>query len=178
MITKKLLEEMFDYNPDTGVLTWKQRPVSHFKTETGSKIFNTKYSGKVAGHISTHALAGYVHVGINGKLYTAHRVIYMMVVGNWPKEIDHINGDRADNRWCNIREVDRLTNNKNIKRRADNKSGVTGVYWFDKTNRWMCYIDHEGSRIHLGYFKSKEEAITARKTAEVKYNYHDNHGRN
>ena len=177
MITKKMLEEMFIYDPETGFLTWKRRPAGHFKTKAGFNVFNAKYPGKRAGHISNYSDGEYSQVGINGKLYKTHRVIHMLMLGKWPNEIDHINGVRTDNRWCNLREVDRLANAKNAKRRADNKSGVTGVYWFAKTGRWMCYIDHKGSRIHLGYFKRKEDAISVRKEAEVKFNYHENHDR-
>lgn len=106
--------------------------------------------------------------------YKAHRVIWLLVVGYWPKdEIDHINQIRDDNRWVNLREVTRTENAKNLARRRDNKSGVTGVFWNPINENWRVAVSSKC----FGSFKTKEEAIKVRKAAEIKYGFHPNHGK-
>jgi hypothetical protein len=91
--------------------------------------------------------------------------------------IDHINGDRSDNRITNLRSVSHSGNTKNAKRRGDNLSGMTGVSFFRPKGTWRARINHNGETILLGYFRTYEEAVAARKAAEKIYEYHENHGR-
>ncbi len=89
----------------------------------------------------------------------AHRAAFLYVLGVWPKqEVDHINGDRADNSWINLRPVSPNQNRRNTALRSDNESGVVGVGYHKKRKQWRARI----AKRHLGWFKTKEEAIAAR----------------
>lgn len=100
------------------------------------------------------------------------------MTGEWPNEIDHINHVRDDNRWINLRDGTRSDNQKNASMRTDNKSGFLGVSWSNEVNKWraQAMVNHKVKS--LGYFDDKFEAICARASANNKYGYHENHGRN
>lgn len=160
------IRSMFRYDPNTGVLirvwrkTWKGNVVYHGKPITSS----TKN--------------GYSQVNINKRPYATHRVIFVYMTGKEPPcDVDHINGDRSDNRWSNLRLVDRAENLKNTGLRPTNTSGVIGIS-FDKSKRkWHAYINSAPNvRLNLGYHTTKDSAIAARKAAEKVYAYHENHG--
>jgi len=88
---------------------------------------------------------------------------------------DHINGDKADNRVCNLREATNQQNHANRGAQRNSTSGVKGVYWFKPQQKWKAQICVNKRSIVLGYFATKEEAITARKAAEDKYHGHWKH---
>lgn len=103
-----------------------------------------------------------------------------MHYGEWPSQfLDHVNGDPTDNRIANLREVTNQENCKNKSINRNNKSGVIGVFFYDHGGYqyWVAYIRAEGRHIGLGYFKRYEDAVAARKQAEIDYGYHHNHGR-
>jgi len=173
------LREILDYNPETGVLTWKERPKEMFQSgyKDGAaqcKTWNKRYANKPAEGIGC---GGYVRVNILGNRYLAHRLIWRMVTGEVPVEIDHINGIRADNRWCNLRAADRSTNMRNLHIRSDNTSGVTGVSKCNRDNVYIAYINIDGRMVVLGRFNTLKEAADARQKANVEYGFHENHGR-
>jgi hypothetical protein len=174
-MTAQYAAECFCYDETTGVLTWRNRPKSHFPTERGWVSFNAQRSGKVVNSISK---AGYIKVGVNGISYLAHRIAWLIATGAWPEaDTDHINGVRTDNRLSNLRSVNRSTNAKNTKRKLNNSSGVTGVSWVARDRLWAVQItDNSGGR-KATYFKNFDDAKEARKDAERKLNYHPNHGR-
>lgn len=162
------LRKILDYNPETGVLTWKKR-------EGLKGSWNAKYAGKPAftsgnGH-------GYWCGAINSKNLLAHRVIWKLVYGSEPDQIDHINGIRSDNRLENLRNVSPQENQRNCVRQRNNVSGATGVIWNKQARKWHSKIVVNGKELHLGFFVDFEAAVAARKNAEVKYNFHANHGR-
>lgn len=97
-----------------------------------------------------------------------------MHYGNWPQHIDHINGDRLDNRIENLREVDRAENMKNMRMPADNTSGFVGVT--RHYEKWKAQITVNGKHIYLGRFDHKKDAIAARIAANRKFGFHENHG--
>jgi hypothetical protein len=92
-----------------------------------------------------------------------------MVYGEWPRQLDHINNDRADNRIANLRLATNAQNGANRGPPRTNTSGVKGIYWFKPKQRWSAEIIVDGRRIMLGYYKEKEDAIMARMEAEAKY---------
>jgi hypothetical protein len=99
------------------------------------------------------------------------------MTGEFPEDqVDHIDGNGLNNIWTNLRPVTRGENNKNIRKRADNTSGTTGVYWDKRSRKWQVKIKLLGCYKHLGLFDSKEDAIAVRKAAEVFYGFHENHG--
>jgi hypothetical protein len=161
MLTQERLKELLDYDEKTGVFTWKADGRRHV-------------AGSIAGHEKPN---GYLHLWIESKKYHAHRLAWLYVHGNMPKhQIDHINHNRADNRIVNLRDVSPLENQRNASLRNDNSSGVCGVC-FDKTrNKWISRIKLEGKRKNLGRFHDFFAAVCARKSAEVKYGFHENHG--
>lgn len=175
-----LLRELLVYNPTTGEFVWRERTPAHFAPtarrtpEWLCRWWNTRFANTQAGSYDPHK---YLLIRVNGTDYRAHRIAWMLTHGEAPLFIDHINGDPTDNRLCNLRSVSREDNAKNAKRRTDNQSGVTGVSYFRPKNTWRARINYKGATITLGYYRSKEEAIAARKAAETLYLYHTNHGR-
>lgn len=178
MITPNYLRECMDYDPQAGVLTWKIRPPFHFSdgtkaAEHQAAIWNAKYAGKEAFlGIGNH---GYRTSSVGGKRFTGHRVAWAIHYGEWPEgEIDHINGNRCDNRIANLRDVSRRENAKNL---ATKSGRVRGVYWYPPTSRWAVKIQSDGVQRHIGYFINKNDAIAARQDAERRLGFHENHGR-
>jgi hypothetical protein len=173
-LTAEIARKLIAYDPDTGVLTWLPREREWFKTDRSWKGWNVQFSGKQAGYAGTK---GYIYVCILEKPYRAHRVAWLLMTGSWPEnEIDHINHDRADNRFVNLRDVPHLDNHRNMSIRVASASGVTGVYWHKTFRKWHAYIKVNGRGLHLGSFSEKHDAISARKAAEIEHSYHPNHG--
>lgn len=174
-INQQYLQECFSYNPVTGVLRWRERPVRHFNSEHRAKIFNAKFSGSEAGAIMRDN--SYYRVGLIGNKYLAHRLIWMLKNNEWPDQIDHINGNGLDNRFNNLRNVDNQTNLLNKKVYSNSMSGISGVRWSKSRKKFQVYIGITGNFTHLGYFKDKFEAVCCRKSAEIKAHFHQNHSR-
>lgn len=159
------LLQLLDYDPETGALTWRSRP--------DHPAFNTRWAGMPA---FTAVERGYKQGRIFGALHYAHRIIWRMVTGEVADDIDHINGDRSDNRMENLRNVSRTENMRNRRLTARNQTGVHGVRPTDY-GTWQVYIGAGGKRTKcVGSFPTKEQAIAARKNWEVKLGYHPNHG--
>lgn len=166
--TPRQLWELLDYNPHTGVFVWKERP--------GLKAFNSRFAGKIA---FTHTDSKGSKVGkLFDHPYKAHRVAFAMVHGRWPKAnmcIDHINGDRCDNRIANLREVTVAVNNRNKAKERNSRTLRVGIRY--RSGGWEATIKYNCRNIHLGRFDRFEDAVAARERAEAKYGFHKNHGR-
>lgn len=173
-LTQDYVRSLFHYDPETGVLTWKERPLSHFSCQRAWNSTNTRCAGKPAGGLDSN---GYVEVGIDGKIYKAHRVIWLLQTGEWPDEIDHDDGTRHNNIFENLKNGSHAGNMLNKSKRRDNKSGVCGVGWHQIDRRWVAFITVNGKQLRLGGFVSKEDAIAARLVAEVQYGFGETHGR-
>lgn len=173
-ITQSHLKECLSYDQYTGVFTWLVRPIRHFTCLQSWKCFNTKYAGKEASHVNSR---GYAVIKIRpfGSLM-AHRLAFLYMDGSIPIEVDHIDHIRSCNKWENLRPATRNINGKNLSFYKSNKSGVMGVCWFKQYSKWAAQIMSNGKPIHLGYFEKKSNAIAARKEAEQKYLFHENHG--
>jgi len=147
-ITPEILREVFDYNPDTGVL----RRRKNGKVVTGSVV-------NPWGHLVVRVL---------GKNMLIHRVAFSIVNGRFPtKCIDHINGNSADNRIANLREASVSENGRNTLGKRNSTTGILGVSWSRALRKYQAQIGINGRNIHLGFFSSKEEAAKARRAAEV-----------
>lgn len=171
---------LLSYNPKTGVFTWRPRDRTWF-TDTPTRSaewqctwWNARFANAQAGTLDPY---GYIVIRLLKVDYRAHRLAWLLMTGEPPVFIDHINGNRSDNRFVNLRSVEHAENTKNAKRRADNTAGVTGVSYFAPKNTWRARINDNKRTITLGYFRTKKEAIAARKAAEKVYAYHKNHGR-
>lgn len=173
-LTQEILKDLLEYNPETGELIWKHRDVKYFKNPKRSGYWNARWPGKIAlGAING---SGYKSGMILGNNVQAQRMIWMLVYGEWPDQVDHKNGDRTDNRLCNLENVCQSKNQRNAFQRKDNTSGATGVYWHVRDNLYNAKIFVSGKSIWLGEFKDFDEAVAARKMAEEKYGFSPRHG--
>ena len=147
--------DKYTYNPATGAIVNKKR-----------------------GYCSTRPNgAGYLELSIRGKKFLQHRVAWFIMTGTWPVEVDHINGVTTDNRAVNLRSVSHQSNQRNMKLFRSNTSGHTGVRWNKINNKWRAVIVVDAKEINLGSFLKLDDAIKARKLAEQKFGFHENHGR-
>lgn len=175
---KSYLHECFKYDGSTGVLYWAKRPLPHFSRDMTWGSFNTRHAGKEAGYSKAGKHNSYIHLGLDGIDTRAHRIIYFMFNdGDQDMHIDHIDGDGINNRLENLRLVDVTENQRNARLRKLNKSGVSGVFWCKSSGQWRAAIRFGGKLVYLGLRKDWFEAVCLRKSADVKYNYHPNHGR-
>ncbi len=154
-LTADQLKDMLDYDAGTGVFVWKTRP---------SKAVR---AGDVAGCVEKRI--GYITIGIAGRVYKAHRLAWLYVYGSWPKGlIDHINGNKADNRIDNLRDVFADGNSQNVRKpNRRNKSGFMGVIWFQ--NKWRASMSVNGKSKWLGDYSTPEEAHQVYLEAKRKY---------
>ena len=174
-LTQQELQALLDYDPLTGVLTWKPRTEVTMPNASRRKAFNATHAGNVA--FTADDGSGYRIEGINGTVIRAHRVIFKMVYGYEPDFIDHDDHDRSNNRLKNLKDVTFGQNRRNQSKLLHNTSGITGVCWDNAQQKWMANISVNNKNKFLGRFDSKEEAIQARADAEVFYDYHRNHGK-
>lgn len=159
---------------------WKTRSTDSFNEREGRTLthianaWNAAWAGKPA--FTAKAKNGYLKGAINGGNFYAHRVIWKLVHGSEPDDIDHDDGDRSNNRLINLFDRSRWDNLKNRKISKNNTSGTLGVSYSTRHSLWQAVIYHNKKPIHLGWFKLKEDAVRARKDAETVYTYHPNHG--
>jgi hypothetical protein len=152
MLTQERVKELFDYNPETGELVRKVSTSSNAK------------AGDVAGSPNNR---GYLVTQINRERYLNHRLIWLHVHGFFPEhQIDHINRIRSDNRLENLREVSQSCNMRNACQKSNNTSGVQGVHWFKRDQKWQAHIQTGKKNHHLGYHSSFLEAVCHRLAAE------------
>jgi len=154
-LTAERARAVLSYDPTSGIARWR--------VHSGSRG-----AGETAGSSRPD---GYLHVGIDYADYRLHRVIWLMVTGSWPVgEVDHFNGDHADNRWSNLRDVTSLQNKHNIeKRRGSNP--YLGITWHKEKGRWMAAIRHGGKKLFLGYHDSPERARDVYLEAKSRLHY-------
>lgn len=161
------LRQLLIYSPETGKLTWRER---------GDPPWDARYAGKAA--LTGLNRDGYPSGKIHGRTMAAHRVIWALCSGEWPSnQIDHINGDRSDNRISNLRHVTHAENGMNQKRRVTNTTGYTGVTWRKDCSRWQATIRHNGRAKHLGYFDTAEDAHQRRREEQARLGFHPCHGK-
>lgn len=174
--SQEALRQLLDYDPETGALTWRERGPEFFrghKPKSISVTWNKRHAGNQAGSIS---VIGYVALSLVGQQFHAHRIIWKMMHGEDAEEVDHINGDRSDNRLANLRSVPKSENAKNKRKSKRNSSGCTGVAWSKNAGKWIAEIQCSGVREYLGCFDRLEDAKAARKLAEMRLGFHENHG--
>lgn len=146
-LTQERLKQLLHYCPESGTLTRK--------TTTSSR----SQAGQRTGNIGQQR--GYRLLSVDNKQYQAHRLIYLLQTGTWPKTIDHINGDKADNRWSNLRSVTQQQNVHNQKIRTNNSSGYKGVSFDKRAKKFEACIKLNYKKIFLGYFEDPKLAHEA-----------------
>jgi len=154
MLSQKRLKELLSYDPDTGVFVRRVRVAN-------------RHEGDAAGCVQKN---GYHGISIDNRLYYSHRLAWLYVHGETPKKsIDHIDGNKTNNRLANLRLATYSENSMNSKMRADNSSGFKGVSWDASRRGWCAYLDAGGKRIKRGYFWNKYMAAQYRALWEVEF---------
>lgn len=149
--SQERLQELLSYDPETGMLTNKVTRASNGKAKKGTR----------AGRAMT---IGYRNLNVDGPTYLEHRIIWRLVTGDDPGSlsVDHINGDRGDNSWSNLRLATTTQQVLNITNQTNNRSGITGVSWHKKLGKWRATASENYRSIHLGVFDSLLDAAAAR----------------
>ena len=159
-ILRRVLD-LLSYDPQTGVFSWRPRPVTDFKTKRAHSIWVVRFSGKpVASRSGKYGI-----VRIDGTCHYLHRLAWLVTFGEFPAgEIDHVNGDQSDNRIRNLRDASREINQQNIRRRPGPPSTLPlGAHFVarKKVRRFASKLRVNGRTKHLGYFDTAEEAHAA-----------------
>lgn len=143
------LEELFSYSVVTGEL--------YRKVQTAQR---TK-AGDVAG--SVNKVDGYRRIVVDSQMYKASRLIWKLVTGEDPLDsyVDHIDGNRSNDSWHNLRLVTLRQNAWNVQAHRDSKSGVKGVVWSERHRNFRAEIMANGCKRHLGVFPTAAEAAAA-----------------
>lgn len=156
-LSQNRLKELLRYDPATGNFIWL---TTRGKAQKGS----------IAGHIS--AKDGYRLINVDQGMCKSSRLAWFYTNGYWPEyDIDHIDRDRSNDRWSNLRHVSRQCNMRNKAISPNNKTGVVGVFWDNSRKNWMSYIAVNNKRFHLGRFTNFSKAVKARWKAEKKYKF-------
>ena len=153
LITPERLREVLDYDPETGVFTWRVRlnPRSKMDRPVGMK----------GGYQKKYLLAS-----VDGRKYLLHRLAWLYMTGTWPAgECDHRDLNPANNKWENLRESTRGENGCNRGTQKNNTSGQKGVSWHKHTGKWRASIKVDGRSIHLGVFQTFDAAANAYRVA-------------
>ncbi len=157
--TREEVCELLDYDPVSGKFSWKIETKSY-----GGKI----QPGDTAGSVKD----GYIIIALFGRPYRAHHLAWLVMTGDWPSvgiDIDHIDRDRSNNAWANLRLATRTENNMNAGLRSDNKSGHKGVSWSARDEKWVARITVSGRIHYLGDYSDISRAIAARQDAERRF---------
>ena len=148
-IEPELLRKLLRYEPETGKLFWLARPREMFISERLKNSWNTQCSGKEA---FTAKSKGYKVGSIIDRMYKAHRVIWAIQTGEWPKfTIDHADMCRDNNIWSNLRAASVAENNRNRASNRDATSRMVGVCWCPRRNKWRATLGLNGKQMWLGY---------------------------
>jgi hypothetical protein len=152
-IAPETVREWLIYYPETGLFRWRQGG------------WGPRKEGEIAG--TQDAKSRYVKISVEGRLYFAHRLAFLYMLGRCPRYIDHVNGDGRDNRWCNLRPATHSQNCANGKLRKS-ISGVRGVRFRPDFDKWVAQIRIGNRMEYLGSFATKQEAVDAFRVARLK----------
>lgn len=171
MITQSELKFIINYDHESGEFTWRN-PHKQGPAKVGAKAGTIKWCGSIGSK------RPYLYIHFGRKWYRAHRLAWLYMTGEWPDDqIDHINTDTLDNRFCNLRQATQRQNNYNQNINSKNTSGVKGVSWGKTRNLWMARTKIDGKAVNLGRFSTIEAA--EKKVREAREKWHKefhNHG--
>jgi hypothetical protein len=156
MLTQTCLRELLDYDPITGVFRYR-------------KSSRRGWSGKVAGSIKPGTSGGYRLIVVDGERFRASRLAWLYMTGTWPDEdVDHIDRNRSNDVWSNLRLATRSQNMANGHIRSTNTSGYRGVTWDERTGKWRAQVVHNYRNFYCGLHDTPEQAAQARDAKAVK----------
>lgn len=147
MLDAERVRRLLTYDPISG----------SFTRRTGT------HKGKVAGGFNG---CGYVQILVDGVRESGHRLAFLCMTGRIPSAVDHIDGDRSNNSWANLRPATNKQNQENWTQKRETASGIRGVTFHPGNHKWCARLNHNGRRLHIGYFETVELATEARKRAE------------
>jgi hypothetical protein len=162
------IRECLDYDPASGVFTWRERPIEHFVSPRGWWQWNGKHAGRLAGARSR--IDGHIcwDIRLAGHLWKAHRLAWLLVHGDDPvMGIDHADGDPLNNRIANLRLATQSQQRFNARGRYVSHTGVKGVTRNGRSNGYDARITIEGKTTYLGHFATIEEAAEVRRKAAI-----------
>jgi len=163
-LTQNELKTVLRYDSVTGVFAWIV-PLGRASV------------GTVAGCVAKNSGKSYLVIQYKNRQYFSHRLAWLYVHGEFPSgQIDHIDGNGLNNKIDNLRDVTNQENGMNRRISSNNTSGCIGVFFDKKNGKWKIQINANGKQIHLGYHEDFFDAVCARKSAENRYGYHENHG--
>lgn len=160
ILTQAHLKELLNYNPLTGIFIWKVTR-------------GCRKAGQQAGTLNHD----YIQIRVDGRIYGAHRLAFLYMVGIFPTQLDHDNQIKNDNSWDNLYVTTYLDNNHNHKRTKRNTSNMVGVSWDKVNQKWLVQICVNRKNINLGRYTDFNEAVKVRQDANLKYGFHPNHGK-
>lgn len=165
MLTVERVRELLNYDPETGLFTWK-----HSR--------GTARKGNLAGYArTTQQGKTYWVIRMDRVSHLAHRLAWVWMYGTVPEDqIDHVDGNGTNNAIANLRTVSLSENMKNKRKQANNTSGVTGVSWEKNSSKWEVRIMIGGKSVYFGRYADFQQAVSIRKKAETLYGFHSNHG--
>jgi hypothetical protein len=146
-ISAQEVRELLDYDPATGVFTWRK---------------DRRGKAKVGDRAGSVVDGGYTLISINDRLYKAHRLAWLLVHGEWPAvHIDHINRDGSDNRISNLRLVSDAENAQNVVAQKNSKTGIRGVSWKKSSGKWCAQVSKNRKIAYIAYFDNIADAERA-----------------
>lgn len=169
-ISLDLARRYVAYDPSTGRFTWLPRDAEDFAGFRGPEARAARWNAEVAGTeaFTSFTATGYRQGQVAGFKVSVHRLAFAMSAGRYPSEtVDHINGDRADNRAANLREATRGEQSRNTASRRGSSSKHLGVSWDSRDRKWKAAIQSNGKKRTIGYFVSEEEAAAAYAKAAI-----------
>lgn len=177
-VTAEIARQLTEYDPESGDLRWRERGPEWFRREKDQKAWNSKHAGELVGCVGVFGGGHKARTAsLLGGQYYVHRLIWLIVTGEWPHgEIDHEDQNSLNNRWNNLRDTSHQENLSNCLISKNNSTGVTGVIWRPAQESWVAQIRHQGRCIYLGTHKTLIDAVAARKRAERELGFHLNHG--
>lgn len=162
-LTPQLIKQVLNYDASTGHLIW-----------TSGLHSKRMLPGSRAGSLVKKS--GYRQISFLGNTYPEHRFIWFMQTGEWPEQVDHIDQDRSNNKWSNLRAVTKAENARNRSRNPHSKVGEVGIWYNMSTFKYVAEITFDGKKVFQKSYDNIEDAVRERKAKALELGFHDNHG--
>lgn len=161
------LKQLMEYNPETGKIVWLPRPANLFMTERAARTWNSRYPGCEA--FTTISTTGYFYGNVFNSKHFTHRVAFVIMEGYYPEIVDHIDGNKLNNCWDNLRAANSNENARNVSSAKNSSSKYLGVSFIKARNKWFACITIDGKTKSLGRYASEEDAARAYDAAAIMY---------